>query len=56
MSWNVHPEPADAEERAALIAAAEEAFAPPEESAWWRSGLDELDDGASAERPGREPD
>jgi hypothetical protein len=55
MSWNVHPEPADAEERAALIAAAEAAFASPEESAWWRSGI-ELDEGASPERAGREPD
>jgi hypothetical protein len=56
MSWNVHPEPVDAEERAVLIAAAEEAFAPPEESAWWRSGLEALDDCAAAERAGSEQD
>jgi hypothetical protein len=56
MTWDVHPEPADAEERAALVAAAEQALAPDEESAWWRSGLEDLNDGTTAERAGREPD
>jgi hypothetical protein len=49
MSWDVRPEPADKEERAALVAAAEQAFALEAESAWWRSGLDDLD-GALAEQ------
>jgi hypothetical protein len=56
MSWDVHPDPADAEERAALVAAAEEALTSADESAWWRSGLEDLSDGTSAERAGREPD
>jgi hypothetical protein len=56
MSWDVHPEPADPEECAALVAAAEKALAPAEESAWWRSGLEDLSAGASAEQAGREPD
>jgi hypothetical protein len=38
----VEPEPADDGERAALLAAAEEALASEPESAWWRSGLDDL--------------
>ena len=49
MSWDVHPEPADPEDHAALVAAAEQAFAPPQESAWWRSGLDDLDGSAPAD-------
>jgi hypothetical protein len=56
MSWDVHPDPADAEERAALVAAVEKALAPVDESAWWRSGLEDLADGTSAEQAGREPD
>ena len=56
MSWDVHPEPADQEERAALVAAAEQALASPEESGWWRSGLEDLDGDASIEgATGRDP-
>ena len=51
----MHPEPADPEELAALVAAAEQAFAPPEESAWWRSGLEDLDGGTPAELPRHDP-
>ena len=51
----MHPEPSDAEELAALVAAAEQALAPPEESAWWRSGLEDLDGGTPAEQPLRDP-
>jgi hypothetical protein len=47
VSWEVDPEPTDAE-RAALVAAAERALAPDGESAWWRSGLDDLSDGSPA--------
>jgi hypothetical protein len=50
MTWDVHPEPGDADELAALIAAAKEAFAQPNESAWWRSGLEDLGGSAAAER------
>ncbi|MGH3116165.1 MAG: hypothetical protein ACRDQ2_03470 [Gaiellales bacterium] len=52
MSWKVEPEPADDQERAALLAAAERAFAPEAESAWWRSGLDDLGGGPPAEQAG----
>lgn len=55
VSWKVHPEPADPEELAALVAAAEQAFAPPEESAWWRSGLEDLDGGTPAELARHDP-
>ena len=55
MSWVVDPEPADEDERAALLAAAEQAFASEPESAWWRAGLDDLGAGAAAEEPGRDP-
>ncbi len=55
MSWKVHPEPADPEELAALVAAAEQALAPPEESAWWRSGLEDLDDGTPADQARHDP-
>lgn len=51
MRWEVEPEPADDEERAALDAAAEQAFASEAESAWWRSGLDDLG-GPPAEQAG----
>jgi hypothetical protein len=40
--WEVNPEPADDVERAALLAAAEQAFVAEEASAWWRSGLEDL--------------
>lgn len=56
MTWEVHPEPADQDELAALIAAAEEAFAPPKESGWWRSGLEDLEVGVAAEQAGSDPE
>ena len=55
MSWDVQPEPTGADERAALVAAAEQALAPPKESAWWRSGLEDLDSAAPAEQARRDP-
>lgn len=42
MSWEIQPEPADAAERDALLSAAEEALAGEDESAWWRSGFEDL--------------
>jgi hypothetical protein len=55
MDWEVVPEPADELERAALLAAAEQAFAPETWSAWWRSGLDDLDGSSSAQQPPGDP-
>jgi hypothetical protein len=55
MDWEVVPEPADELERAALLAAAEQAVALETDSAWWRSGLEDLDGGLSAEQPWRDP-
>jgi hypothetical protein len=49
VSWVVEPEPADDGERAALLAAAEAALASEPESAWWRSGLDDLGGGSTVE-------
>lgn len=49
MTWEVSPEPLDAQERAALLAAAEELLAAEGESEWWRSGLDDLGDGPATQ-------
>jgi hypothetical protein len=54
MRWEVQPEPAGDDERAALVAAAEQALAEEAESAWWRSGLDDLG-GAPPEQAGSDP-
>lgn len=43
MSWEVRPEPRNAAERAALVKAAAQALENEDESAWWRSGLEELE-------------
>ena len=51
MSWEVRPEPEDANERATLVAAVERALAEEAESAWWRSGLDDLGGGPVSEVP-----
>jgi hypothetical protein len=56
MDWEVVPDPADELERAALFAAAEQAFVPETGSAWWRSGLEDLGGRFSAEQPWRDPD
>ena len=48
MSWEVRPEPSDSDERAALLQAAEAALEDEDESAWWRSGFDELGGGPAA--------
>jgi hypothetical protein len=43
VSWEVRPEPRNAAERAALVKAADQALENEDESAWWRSGLEELE-------------
>ena len=59
--WSVQPQPADENEREALLAALERALAEEEAaasgliSAWWRSGFDDLGGGAAAEKPWGEP-
>ena len=45
MRWEIQPEPADDAERAALVKAAAQALAAESESAWWRSGFDDLGGG-----------
>jgi hypothetical protein len=51
VSWEVRPEPGDAQERAALLAAAERSFVEEQASDWWRSSLDDLGDGPAAKEP-----
>ena len=59
MPWSVQPEPADENEREALLATLDRALAEEEAaasgliSAWWRSGFDGL--GGAAEKPWGEP-
>jgi hypothetical protein len=55
VSWEVHPEPEDANERATLVAAVERALAPEAESAWWRSGFDDLGGGPAPKEPWAQP-
>lgn len=45
MTWEVRPEPIDSDERAALVKAAEHGLAVDDESAWWRSGFEDLGGG-----------
>lgn len=42
MSWEVRPEPNEEGVQAALLAAVEQELGERDESAWWRSGFDEL--------------
>jgi hypothetical protein len=51
VSWEVRPEPEDANERATLVAAVERALAEEAESVWWRSGLDDLGGGPFSKVP-----
>jgi hypothetical protein len=50
VSWDVSPEPPDEDERAALLAVAKHALADEDESAWWRSGFDDLGGGPAPEQ------
>ena len=54
MRWEIQPQPADDAEREALMAAAELAVDTEVESAWWRSGLDDLG-WPPAEKAGGDP-
>jgi hypothetical protein len=51
VSWEVRPEPQDAQELAALLSAAERAFVEEQASDWWRSGLDDLGGGPAPNDP-----
>jgi hypothetical protein len=42
MRWEIQPEPGSDAERDALLAAAAVALEGEVDSAWWRSGLDDL--------------
>jgi hypothetical protein len=42
MSWEVRPEPNEEGVQAVLVAAVEQELGECDESAWWRSGFDEL--------------
>ena len=55
VSWEVRPEPEDAAERATLVAAVERALAEHAESAWWRSGLDDMGGGPAPKGPWAQP-
>ena len=61
MPWSVQPEPADENEREALLAALDRALAQEEAAAsglispWWRSGFEDLGGGAAAAKPWSEP-
>jgi hypothetical protein len=54
--WEVRPEPSDPQVRTVLLSLAEDVLADGDESAWWRSGLDDLGGGPATEqawgRPG----
>jgi hypothetical protein len=50
MIWEVRPEPPDPNERGVLLSLAEDAVAGGDESAWWRSGLDDLGGGPAPEQ------
>ena len=61
MTWNVQPEPADENERRALLVALEQGLAEDEvagegyASAWWRAGLEDLGGSPRAEQPWSDP-
>jgi hypothetical protein len=55
VTWELHPELDQPEVRAALLAAVEEALAEKDESAWWRSGFEELGDGPAPRQAWRDP-
>jgi hypothetical protein len=51
VSWEVRPQPGNAQARAALLAAAERSLVEEQASDWWRSGLDDLGDGPAPKEP-----
>jgi hypothetical protein len=50
VTWEISPEPRDDDERTALLQAADRALGDAEASVWWRSGLEDLGGGATAEQ------
>jgi hypothetical protein len=55
MRWELRPEPPDPGSRVALLRAAELALADEEpESAWWRSGFEELGGGPAPKESWRD--
>jgi hypothetical protein len=54
VTWELRPEPDQPEVRAVLLAAAEAARAERAESAWWRSGFEELGDGPAPKQAWRD--
>lgn len=50
VSWEIQPEPVDSAERDALLLAAQRALADEVESAWWRSGFEDLGGGPAPEQ------
>jgi hypothetical protein len=54
VTWELRPELDQPEVRAALLAAVEQALADEGESAWWRSGLEELGVGPAAKQAWRD--
>lgn len=48
MTWELRPEPDRPEVRAALLSAVEQALADEDESAWWRSGFEDLGGGPAS--------
>lgn len=55
MDWEIRPEPAEEDDRIALLAAVERELATDGESAWWRSGLDDLDGGPAPKQAWSDP-
>jgi hypothetical protein len=55
VTWELHPELNQPEVRAALLAAVEQALAEKDESAWWRSGFEELGDGPAPRQAWYDP-
>lgn len=55
MDWEIRPEPADKDVKAALLAAVERELAADGESAWWRSGFEDLDGRLAPEQSWRDP-
>jgi hypothetical protein len=55
VTWELHPELNQPEVRAALLAAVEQALAEKDESAWWRSGFEELGEGPAPRQARYDP-
>lgn len=54
MDWEIQPK-LDDDVEAVLLAAVEDELAEDRESAWWRSGLEDLDGGPAAKQAWGDP-